>query len=114
MDKEVMVHIYNGLLLNHKKGRIWVRSSEVDETRVYYTEQSKSEKEKQISYINTYIWNLEKWCWWTYLQGRNKDSDIENRLMGTVGEKEGGTNWESSIEIYTLPCVKQIAKAKLP
>ena len=23
--------------------------------------QSKSEREKQISYINTYMWNLEKW-----------------------------------------------------
>ena len=26
-----------------------------------HTEWSKSEREKQISYINTYIWNLEKW-----------------------------------------------------
>ena len=33
----------------------------VDEHRAYYTEQSKSEREKQISYINTYIWNLERW-----------------------------------------------------
>ena len=34
--------------------------SEVDEPRVCYTEGNKSEIEKQISYINTYIWNLEK------------------------------------------------------
>ena len=31
---------------------------------------------------------------------------IENGLADTVGEGEGGTNWESSIEIYTLPYVK--------
>ena len=33
----------------------------------------------------------------------------ENGPVGTVGEGEGGTNWESSIEIYTLPYVKQMA-----
>ena len=31
-----------------------------------------------------------------------------------AGEGEGGTmNWESSVETYTLPCVKQIASEKL-
>ena len=34
--------------------------SEVDEPRTWYTEWSKSEREKQILYINAYIWNLEK------------------------------------------------------
>ena len=28
--------------------------------------------------------------------------------MDTVGEQEGGTNLETIIDIYTLPCVKQI------
>ena len=32
---------------------------------------SKSEK-KQISHINAYMWNLEKWCRWSYLQNRNR------------------------------------------
>ena len=26
---------------------------------------------------------VERWCWWTYLQGSNGDVDIENRLMDT-------------------------------
>ena len=47
------------------------------------------------------------------MQGRNTDTNIENRHVDTVGEREGGTNWESSIEIYTLSCVKQIASGKL-
>ena len=34
---------------------------EVVELRVCYTEGSKSERGKQSSYINMYIWNLEKW-----------------------------------------------------
>ena len=59
---------------------------------------NKSEREKQVSHINPYMWNLEKWCWWTYLQGRNRDTGIENRLTDTAGEGEGGTNWENSIK----------------
>ena len=61
MDKEVVVHIHNGILLSHKKECIRVSSNEMDEPRVYYTELSQSEREKQISYTNTYIWNLERW-----------------------------------------------------
>ena len=33
---------------------------------------------------------------------------VENRFVDTAEEGEGGTNWESSIDIYTLLCVKQI------
>ena len=43
---KVVVHIYNGILLNHKKEQIWVSSNEVDEPRAYYTGWSKSEREK--------------------------------------------------------------------
>ena len=49
------------LLLSHKKERNWVICRDTDGPREYYTEGSKSEKEKQIRYINAYIWNLEKW-----------------------------------------------------
>ena len=50
-----------------------------------------SEREKQILCINTYIWNLEKLYCWTYFQGSNGDTDIENRLMerGVGGERVG-------------------------
>ena len=61
MDKEAVVHIHNGILLNHKKEHIWVSSNEVDEPRAYYTEQIKAERKKQISYISKYIWNIEIW-----------------------------------------------------
>ena len=57
---------------------------------VFYTEWSKSERENQILCINTYIWNLEKWYWWIYLQGRSGDADVENEHVETVGEGEVG------------------------
>ena len=113
MDKEIVVHIYNGISLSHKKEWIWVGASEVDEPRACYTEWSKSEREKQILYINAYVWNLEKWYWWTYLQGSNGDTDIQNRLVDTVGEGEGGMNWENNMQTYTLPYVKQIASGNV-
>ena len=46
IDKEVVVHIHNGILLSHKKEHIWVSSNEVDEPRTYYTEWSGSERER--------------------------------------------------------------------
>ena len=81
--------------------------------RACYTQWGKSEREKHISYFNTHIWNLEKWYWLTYLQGNTRDADIENRLVDTVGDGEGGMNWESSTETYTLLYVKQIASGNL-
>ena len=79
-----------------------------DETRTCNTEWSESEREKQISYINAHIWNLEKWYWWTYFQGRKGDADIENGLADTVGKGGRGTNGDGSTDmcIHILPCVK--------
>ena len=77
----------------------------MDEPRTN-AEWSKSEREKQISSINAYIWNVERWYWWTYLWGSSGDTDMENRCVDTVGGWEGGTNWESRMEAYALPCVK--------
>ena len=38
MDKEDMVHIYDGILLGYKKECIWVSCNEVDEPRAFYAE----------------------------------------------------------------------------
>ena len=99
MGKEVVVHIPNELLLSFKKECISVGPNEVDGPRTYYAEWSKSER--QISYINAYIWDLETWYWCNYPQGSNWDADTENRLLDTVGEGDSGIIWESSIDIYT-------------
>ena len=46
MDKEVVVHTHNEILLSHEKECIWVSSDEVDEPRAYYTEYNESERER--------------------------------------------------------------------
>ena len=61
MDKEDVVHIYNGILLSHKKERncaiaeMWMDLETVIQSEV-------SQKEKKKYRILTHIcWNLEKW-----------------------------------------------------
>ena len=46
MDKEVLVHIHNGILLSHKKQHIWISSDVVHKPRTYYTVWSESERER--------------------------------------------------------------------
>ena len=46
----------------------------------------------------------------THLQGRNRDTDVENKCMDNKGRKwwsgGGGMNWEIGIDMYTLICIK--------
>ena len=60
-------------------------------------------KEKDKYCILMHISGIWKNWWlsrWSYLQSRNRDTDIENKCMDTKGGKEGGgRNWE--IHTYT-------------
>ena len=51
MDKEIVVHIYNGILLSYKKEHIWVNPNEVDEPRPYCTEWSQKDKYRIVIYV---------------------------------------------------------------
>ena len=53
-----MVHIYNGILVIKRNEIVPFAATCIDLETVI---QSKSERERQILYINTYIWNLQKW-----------------------------------------------------
>ena len=64
-----------------------------------------SQKVKQISYNIAYMWNLEEWYRWTYLQSRNRDTDVENKLIDTEEERRGGINWEIGIGGWVCVCV---------
>ena len=58
MDKEVMVHIYSGILLSHKKNKFesvlgrWMNLEHVIRSKV-------SQKNKY--HTLTHIWNVEEW-----------------------------------------------------
>ena len=61
-DKEDVVHIYNGIYYSATKRNeigsfveTWMDLETVIQSEV------KSKREKQISYINTCMWNLERW-----------------------------------------------------
>ena len=60
MDKDDVVHIYNGLLLSHKKEQNNAICSNTDATRDSHAKWNKSDKERQIPYEITNIWNLIK------------------------------------------------------
>ena len=50
------------------------------------------------------------------MQGRNRDTDVENKRMDTKGGtwRGGGLmNWEIGIDIYTLICIKWITNKNL-
>ena len=87
MDKEDVVHIYNGILLSHEKERNNAIYSNMDATRDYHMKWSKSDRERQIPYAITYMWNLK---YDTNLQNRNRFINIENKLMVTKGERGEG------------------------
>ena len=59
-----MVHKHNGMLLSYKKKYMRVSSNEVSDPRAYYIEWGKSGRERQILYVNTHAWNLERLPWW--------------------------------------------------
>ena len=53
------------------------------------------------------------------MQGRNRDTDVDNKHMDTKGGKHvvcgggGRMNWEIGIDICTLICIKQITNKNL-
>ena len=95
-----------------KKGCIWVSSNEVNETGAYYTEWNKSGRKTPIRYINAYIWNLERWHWWPYMQD-SKRPKCKEQTLDYVTEGEDGMIWEKSIEMCILPYVKQMTSRSL-
>ena len=81
MDIEDVEHLYNGILLSHINNLImpfaWPRWT----WRLSYW--VKSDRERPVLYDIAYMWNLKKWYQWTYLQNRNRVTDIKNKLVVT-------------------------------
>ena len=79
MDKEDVVYIHNGILLSHKKEWNNVICSNMNGPRDYDTKWSKSDRDRQISYGITYMWNVKNK--WMNKQNSNRLTDIENKLL---------------------------------
>ena len=45
------------------------------------------------------------------MQDSERDTDVKNRLLDSVGEGEGGMTWENSVETCILPYVKEITSS---
>ena len=58
MAEEDVVYIYNGILLSHKKEWNNAICSNMYGPEDYHTNWSKSDRERQISYDITHMWNL--------------------------------------------------------
>ena len=60
LDKEDVVHMYNSILLSCKKEWNNVICSYMDGPRDYHIKWSKSDRERQILYDTTYMWDIKK------------------------------------------------------
>ena len=80
--------------------------SNMDGPRDDNTKWTKSDRERQISYGTTFLWNLKKWYKWTDVQNRNRLTDTENKLMVTKGAREGRDKLGFGINRYTLLYIK--------
>ena len=70
MDKEVMVPMYNEILLNHKKEQIWISSSEVDEPKAIIhceVSQKKRNKNNILMHVYSLMMIILGWYWDAFL-----------------------------------------------
>ena len=95
------------ILLSHKKKWNCAICRDVNGPRGCHTQCGKSEREKQILYINACMWNLEKWYGWTYLQGGNRDTGVENKHMDM---KRVGTGWTGQLGLMYVCCACKVAQ----
>ena len=82
--------------------------SNMDGPRNYHTKWNKSERERQIPYDITYMWNL-KYDTNELIYETKRDSHIENKVMVTKGERDQRDKvGVPGISRYKLLYIKQI------
>ena len=74
-----------GLLHSHKKEWNGAFCRDVDGPRVCHTEWSKSERGKQIPYINAYMWNLKN-ATGDLIHKEERETQTENKHADTKGD----------------------------
>ena len=106
-----MVHIYNGILLMIKRNKIesivvrWMNLEPVTQSEV-------SQKEKNKYHILTHIYGIQKMVLMNIFAGQEWRHRCREQIYGCSGGRRGWVKSRSSIDIHTLPFVKQIASRK--
>ena len=105
MDKEVVAHIHNGILLSYKKEGIWLSANEVDEPGASYTERSQSERERQILILMHIYMEFRKTVATILHAGKQRRQTLTEHTF-RLGERRRG--WDDLREeqwnIYTPIC----------
>ena len=73
-------YIYNGQLHNHKKEWNSAICNNVDKPRGYYAQRNKSDRERQIFYVITYMWNLKN----KTNEYNKTETDTEDKLVLSI------------------------------
>ena len=109
MDCEDKVHIYNGILLSHRKGQNNAICSNMDGTRNSHTKWSKSEREGQMPYEITYMWSLKHGTNdLTTKQKRSWTWRTDSCLPGGMGE---GVGWIGNLGLVDENCCSWSGRA---
>ena len=90
----------------------------MDLETIRHSQVSQKEK-KQVPYMNAYVWNLEKWYRWAYLQRINGE-DIQNKIWITRverGRQEEVGDWDwpiyTSHTMYQFSSVQSLSCVRL-
>ena len=87
-----VINIYNGILLSHQNEWILPFCYDMDGSREYYAQRSKSTRETQIPYDFTHMWNLRRdEHGWEEQTGK----EILNYLEQIECNQKGGGQWDS-------------------
>ena len=89
VDKEDLVLVYNGVLLSYKHEWNDAICSNMHGPRDYHTKTFRHKA--NIIWYHLYL-ESKKWYRWTFLQNRNKVTDVESKLtvINAWGKKEDG------------------------
>ena len=91
MDKDNVIHLYNGILISNEKEQNNATCRNIDATREYHIKGSKSEREI------TYTCNL-KYGTNELIYETEADSQTENELAILKGNRVGrGMDWEFNV-----------------
>ena len=106
----LFIYVFVGIYLLYnvvkQQWQNWAICRAVDGPRFCHTEWSRSEREKQMLYINAYMWNLEKWCRWNYFQGKNNRYSARGYLFFR-GKEMSQEDQNRTYSTLNSPCGRQ-------